>query len=248
MKRIFLFFVLCLLAITAQGRSFTVKYKGARLHFQTIKGTENQVAYEHGYDTRPDTLYIPGTVELDGKLYYVKATQGNPYGYDTPKTLHSTKVIFFEEGIEVIGEASFAELNELIYVHFPSTLKRIEKGAFAFTGLTDIEIPESVDYIGPDAFWGDQHFFKKINGNYYRGTLTLPKHQLVISEGSFSTASYRTKRQAISYFKIKQLPAGTTFKQIEDWGIGKADKEMLDIIDGVVVTEEEMEKGKIVEY
>ena len=61
------------------------------------------------------------------------------------------------EGVRVIGENAFASAEYLKSVVLPSTLERIENGAFsACTRLTRIEIPEGVTYVGNRAFYSTE--------------------------------------------------------------------------------------------
>lgn len=58
------------------------------------------------------------------------------------------------EGITSIGESAFEECRKLENIHLPGTVKVIQKGAFAFSGLTMIEIPGSVTELKELAFCG----------------------------------------------------------------------------------------------
>lgn len=51
-----------------------------------------------------------------------------------------------------IGNYAFTDVNGLTKVTLPSTLKVIGKHAFSYTGLQEIEIPDGVFNIGPNAF------------------------------------------------------------------------------------------------
>ena len=56
-----------------------------------------------------------------------------------------------EEGIQVLGNRTFRACPKLVSVELPSTLTTIEEGAFQKSGITSIEIPENVTYIGTTA-------------------------------------------------------------------------------------------------
>ena len=52
------------------------------------------------------------------------------------------------EGITSIGSYAFAGLDNLTTITMPHSLKRIEGGAFNWSGLQEIDIPENVTFIG----------------------------------------------------------------------------------------------------
>ena len=53
--------------------------------------------------------------------------------------------------IEIIGERAFSNAG-LKSIKLNNGLRRIEKNAFCGTGITELDIPESVDYIGYDCY------------------------------------------------------------------------------------------------
>lgn len=54
--------------------------------------------------------------------------------------------------VTLIEDCAFANNGNLNYVHFNSGLKTIGSGAFIYTGINDVEIPDTVIYIGDEAF------------------------------------------------------------------------------------------------
>ena len=58
------------------------------------------------------------------------------------------------DGMEVIEEESFAEVENLGVLIVPDTVKTIEARAFADSGLTEITLPASLESIAEDAFDG----------------------------------------------------------------------------------------------
>ena len=58
------------------------------------------------------------------------------------------------DGMEVIEEESFAEVEALGVIVVPDTVKSIESRAFADSGLTEILLPASLESIAEDAFEG----------------------------------------------------------------------------------------------
>ncbi len=55
------------------------------------------------------------------------------------------------EGLEAIGPYAFSGCA-LKEIRIPSTLKRLERGVFRITNITEIEIPPTLEYIGDEAF------------------------------------------------------------------------------------------------
>ena len=58
----------------------------------------------------------------------------------------------FPEDITAIGQCAFEGCGGLNDVYLPNSVKTIEDGAFAGSGLTSITIPSSVTYIHENAF------------------------------------------------------------------------------------------------
>ena len=122
------------------------------------------------------------------------------------------------EGVRVIGENAFASAEYLKSVVLPSTLERIENGAFsACTRLTRIEIPEGVTYVGNRAFYSTEALAEVI----------LPESLSHIGDSAFAgaalTSVYVPKgvtfigREAFAYNdNLTELLFGATEKQ-EGW-------------------------------
>lgn len=147
--------------------------------------------------------------------------------------------IHFPEGVETIGEESFARCGNLVEAEFPESLTEIGDGAFQGCGslsnvklqgnvikigdgafsfnpnLSSIELPESIREIGNDAF---------VNCNGLK-TVTIPKNVVKIGIGAFgfctgllnisvdiNNESY-SSQEGMLYDKVMtrliQCPAGT---------------------------------------
>ena len=65
----------------------------------------------------------------------------------------SLQSVTMSNNITEIGEAAFKECNNLRSINIPRELKRIEKEAFENTAISSIELPDSVNYIGENAFY-----------------------------------------------------------------------------------------------
>ena len=70
-------------------------------------------------------------------------------GYDYEEQ-EATVVI--PDGIEVIGEYAFSHRSKIKQVIIPPSVTRIEDCAFNDSGLESIEIPDSVTFLGQEAF------------------------------------------------------------------------------------------------
>lgn len=60
--------------------------------------------------------------------------------------------IVIPQGVTTIGQNAFYGCENLATVTFPSTLTRIEGGAFSYTALTSLHLPDGVEFIGHSAF------------------------------------------------------------------------------------------------
>ena len=60
--------------------------------------------------------------------------------------------IVFNEGLEIIGEGAVGSNNSLTTAVFPSSLRRIEKMAFAAAGFETVTLNEGLEYLGQMAF------------------------------------------------------------------------------------------------
>lgn len=73
--------------------------------------------------------------------------------------------VTFSEGLEIIGEGVFSDCRKLSSIELPNTIKEIRGGAFAYTGIQSIRIPNNTK-IGPSAFVGCTQLTKAVIGDY----------------------------------------------------------------------------------
>ena len=99
------------------------------------------------YDAKTKTMTVSGSGEM-----------WNDAGF--AKGLYNAENIIIEEGITVIGEYSFEELNNVKSVTLPKTVTTIKKGAFGEIQGT-VEIPETIKKIETFAFNGAKKFVIK---------------------------------------------------------------------------------------
>ena len=115
-----------------------------------------------------DTIYIPDTI--DGK----PVTELEPWAFvkdsiagwdiEVPTLPVDTKKVYIPEGVEVIGEGAFeCDLDKegIHEVHFPSTLKKVDRYAFFCNkNLNVFGLPETAE-IMDDAFVGTRYIYDK---------------------------------------------------------------------------------------
>lgn len=113
----------------------------------------------HGSFYGTNSVLLPSTIHTIGdnafNAYSGKISGGNI------TTLKSNAFIFvtgeinvkLAEGLGTIGSRAFTNATGLKSIVLPNSLRRIENGAFSYSGLTEIIIPENVNYIGALAFY-----------------------------------------------------------------------------------------------
>ena len=107
-------------------------------------------------------------------------TMSNMPWYDVHKYIRSAVI---SEGIEGIGSGAFRECTSLTSVSLPTTLTRIRPHAFRDTGLTGIQIPDSVSNIESFAFE---------NCTNLTGELVMPAGLTAIGNQAFYNCSQIT--------------------------------------------------------
>lgn len=107
-----------------------------------------------------------------------------------------SEIAFFGEVITVtiIGNNAFKD-SSVEYVSIPSSINEIGSGAFAgCKSLTSIEIPESLTYVGGNAFYDTGWYDSQSDGLLSMGNWLLgykgeePKGLLIIPEGTIGVA------------------------------------------------------------
>jgi len=68
-----------------------------------------------------------------------------------------------------IGSNAFKGCSNLVSINFstPSKLERIEDGAFSETGLTNVDLPDSINFLGVSAFFNSDLTYIKLPTNLY---------------------------------------------------------------------------------
>lgn len=154
----------CLLLSTVPLASALPSEEAFALLYET---KEDGNTYITGYTgVPPANLTIPS--EIDGVEIYGVWTEAFNSANIQELTI-STKVIcqwafvgcsiqtlICQEGVETIGQLAFEFNWRLKNVTLPSSLRRIEDGAFGCTGLEQITLPEGLLHLGGGAFGNSQ--------------------------------------------------------------------------------------------
>lgn len=95
------------------------------------------------------TISGNGAMKDFAEAFYSPSADSAPwYDYDSVLVKH----IVIEEGVSSIGTCAFIRTNLLEDVTLPSTMKKIGRYAFAYSNMTEIDLPEGVEEIGEYAF------------------------------------------------------------------------------------------------
>ncbi len=138
----------------------------------------------------PKVIYIPE--ELDGyqvstlgaslfannqTLTSVKFSSGiMTVEEDAFYECHTLNRVTLSDNLVEIGNRAFFDTQSLTAIHFPEGLKIIDSNAFAFSGLTSVVLPNSVETIGAAAF----------SENKNLAFVDLPDNLQIISSSLFS--------------------------------------------------------------
>ena len=127
-----------------------------RLYFK-IRGYEASVVapnpkrgndnYWEGYKEPEDQLAIPEAVSFQGSQYPVTSI-----GECAFWRCRRIVTVNIPEPIAIIEDRAFDNCNSLCYVKLPSTLVEIGLGAFSSCAFESIDLPQSVQKIGNEAF------------------------------------------------------------------------------------------------
>ena len=111
--------------------------------------------------------------------------------------LHS---VTFPAGVQDLGESTFWCCASLTSVSIPDTATVVRPGVFAYTGITEITVPQSVETIGTGAFQGAAALKK----------VTLPEALQLIAYGAFQECS------ALEQVDYKGTAAQWSLVEIQD--------------------------------
>lgn len=74
------------------------------------------------------------------------------FDFETYKSKLSLTSVTLPSSLQTVGLYAFNSCKGLTSVHFPQTLHSIEMNAFNYTNLTSIILPDSVSFLGSEAF------------------------------------------------------------------------------------------------
>lgn len=112
---------------------------------------EEEADYEFESTTGTITKYKGNATELT-----IPTTIGGVPVKEIGKNAFARKTeltkLVLNEGLEIIGEGAFSGCTKLADIKFPSSLKRIEKGAFIKIEAKNITLNEGLEYLGQQSF------------------------------------------------------------------------------------------------
>ncbi len=180
-------------------------------------GQDGEKSYE--YEETPRGWKLTRFLDFDDAVVTVPGMIGGgqvaEVGNHVFKGCVGIEKIIVSEGIEVLGNGVFLNCKELREVVLPGTLKRIGTsdaagcprilgtmtkldGTFEYTSLEDIEIPDSVKYVGEYAFAGCERLkraklpagLRRISENAFRfcrglEEIVFPRELEVIEKEAF---------------------------------------------------------------
>ena len=123
---------------------YAFRYCSSLKHISLPKNIE-EIHKSCFYDSGLEEIVIPRNV---------KKIVENDYFDGVFSNCRNLRSVVFEQGSELteIGERAFSERKSLLNICLPDKLKEIGERAFLSTGLTDVQIPASVQNIGEYAF------------------------------------------------------------------------------------------------
>ena len=148
MKRYFNILLLTALMACHAGLSQAQDIEANGIFYNIISDTQVAVApaLHNGVNTYQGCIILPEKVYCDGVNYDVAAI--------APRAFWQSGVteVQIPNSITMIGEAAFADADELISITLPLGLTAISRYMLAGTALTNIVIPEGVTEIATGAF------------------------------------------------------------------------------------------------
>ena len=149
-----------------------------------------------GYDGESSDLDIPDEISIRdegqaGTIIDIPVREIADYAFEDEEEL---EYITIGSNVTRIGDGAFRGCNELYGIEFEegSGLRYIGSSAFENTWLEDIDLPDSVSYIGPYAFWNTD----------LEGNLRLPSSLTSIEESVFENTEIESVTIPASVQKI----------------------------------------------
>ena len=128
-----------------EGEIKQTTYNGLNYQYVEGKGEATVISGNYSQITK---LTIPGSIEVDGVSYIVKAIDDRVFS-----NCYSLDTLIIENGVERIGQNAFYNCSNMKSVSLPTSLKSIGESSFAECNtITSLVIPEGVKTIGQNAF------------------------------------------------------------------------------------------------
>jgi len=128
-----------------EGEIKQTTYNGLNYRYIEGKGEATVISGDYSQITK---LTIPGSIEVDGVSYIVKAIDDRVFS-----NCYSIDTLIIENGVERIGQNAFYNCSNMKSVSLPTSLKSIGESSFAeCNNITSLVIPEGVKTIGQNAF------------------------------------------------------------------------------------------------
>lgn len=128
-----------------EGEIKQTTYNGLNYQYVEGKGEATVISGDYSQITK---LTIPGSIEVDGVSYIVKAIDDRVFS-----NCYSIDTLIIEDGVERIGQNAFYNCSNMKSVSLPTSLKSIGESSFAeCNNITSLVIPEGVKTIGQNAF------------------------------------------------------------------------------------------------
>jgi len=155
-----------------EGEIKQTTYNGLNYRYIEGKGEATVISGDYSQITK---LTIPGSIEVEGVSYIVKAIDDRVFS-----NCYSIDTLIIENGVERIGQNAFYWCQNIKSISLPTTLKSISEMAFYYCmGINNLVIPEGVKTIGNSAF----------GRNYGLRLLELPSTLDSIGDGAFRNCS-----------------------------------------------------------
>lgn len=116
-------------------------------------------------------------------------------------------VTFEGEGLVSIGNHAFLMCFAISEINLPNSLKTIGDGAFSFTGIRTLVLPNTVTYLGEEAFMGCSSL----------ATITLSDSLEMMGENVFNGISKNvklTKKNAVGYLSSPSNPYMMAYSKV----------------------------------
>lgn len=231
-------FVLSFLLITINvfAQEFTVLLNKQRLNFKILSAEEHTVELTANENIKyRDSVYvIPDSVNYNNITYSVVAIGEKTFRKNKsierivlPSSLKTIgekafwgcvhlKKVDFSEGLQIIGDNCFEFCKNLKHVDLPNGLLRIEKGAFRYIKMEVIVIPNTVTFVGEQAFGCANEF---IAMDTYIKSLTIPESVIEIGEHAFSKFVNGFRNYLPSKCHLEHIPSWMTLDEAKRVGI-----------------------------